>query len=212
MKRPAAGGVFLPFADRRAKVLAARSPMLTADRQTLTAEKINIRSRGRNMRDGLEYVAGSLGRDLWQGGRRSGAADAYRAAELMTATPGRLAELLHEGAIGLCRQAIEALDAGENERAADCLGRARRIFLQIQNSLPPDGRSPLAQQLADLYEQAHGRLIEADHYRRREAVAETISMLTFERPAWAELIDPARRRSATAAAANPLPPHAGWIG
>ncbi len=100
-------------------------------------------------------------------------AAAYLAAEIVTAAPHRLRIILCDGAIRLCREAIGALDAGEFTRAADLLGRARRIICELRAA----GRSSAWAHLAEAFEKVDRRLIEAEFYRRREAVREGIGLL-----------------------------------
>ena len=143
------------------------------------------------MRDELHFLRGSAAGGLAGGGvffTHSPAA-AYRASELQTATPRRLAELLYDGAIRLCQQAVEALDDGDFELAGDRLTRARRILGQVQASLEPLG-GPDTRRLWRFCEHVAARLAEADHYRRRETLTETIDLLACHRPDWAVLTRP----------------------
>ena len=122
-----------------------------------------------------EYVPASIG-----------AASVYLAMELATAAPERLAVLLYDGAIQMCRQALAALDCGDTRLAAGRLGKAMQTVRRLQTSMGSGPTTPRHEDFVDLYEQVHRRLIEADFYRRREAVSESISMLSFQRPAWGE--------------------------
>jgi len=118
----------------------------------------------------------------------AGPAGAYLATELVTATPHRLRELLYDGAIRLCRQAVAALDAGDVERSADRFARARCVVQHLQASLGAADATPASRRFADLYEQVHRRLLEADFYRKREAANQTILILNCQRPAWRALV------------------------
>ena len=139
------------------------------------------------MHDGLTFLGeGSDGEAIAGRSLRATAAAAYRRGDYLTATPRRLAELLYDAAAGLCERALSALDEGQFELAADRLARARRIFRQIQGCLEPtSGRT--ARRLWGLCEDVHRRLLEADHYRRREALAETLLILAYQRPQLADL-------------------------
>jgi flagellin-specific chaperone FliS len=162
------------------------------------------------MPDRHEYLSRALAGDplgeepacLW-----GDPAAAYRASEYLTATPPRLVELLYDGATALCDQAVSALDAGDLEPAADRLGRARRIFRQLQCCIQPaEGRE--MQRLWEFCEEIHGRLIEAEHYRRREAVAEAISLLTFQRGDWCAAVRRASRQRRLVENSSP----GDWVG
>jgi flagellar protein FliS len=114
---------------------------------------------------------------------------AYLEIDLATATPRRLWMLLYDGAVRLCRQAMAALDRSDVQSAADMLARARAILRQLQAVLRCRADPALRQALAGLYDQAHRCLIDADFYRRREAVNQAISLLDYQRPAWGDFLD-----------------------
>ena len=151
--------------------------------------------RGNDRLCGREHFAASIG-----------AASVYLATELATAAPERLAVLLYDGAIQMCRQALAALDCGDTQLAAGRLGRTMQTVRRLQTSLESGPATPRRQEFADLYEQVHSRLIEADFYRRREAVGESISMLSFQRPAWGEFTRTHHRQPVLAG------PETSWIG
>jgi len=133
-------------------------------------------------------------------------ASAYEAMALATATPRRLRVLLHEEAIRLCGAALESLDAGQVEAAADHLTRARRIVRQLQCGL---GKAPAgaAGRFEAVYALAHRRLIEADFYRRRQPLAEVLALLSCGRQAWEDLA-----ASSPAPADPPAGPAEAWTG
>lgn len=139
----------------------------------------------------------------------SGPAAAYLAAELATAPPRRLAELLYDGAIRLCRQAMDAFDADDIGLAAERLARARQIVRQLQTYLPADGAAPAAEDLAAAYRQVHRRLIEAGFYRSRQAIERTLSLLVGRRRAWDAFLSAAGGRGGRIAARAST---ADWIG
>ena len=133
--------------------------------------------------------------------RSAVAAAAYVATELATTPPQRLQMVLYDSAIRMCRQAVEALDAGQLAHAAERLGRARAIIVHLQAQLGPTRHSQvtsgagsggpvhtqaapdLARELAELFRQVHRRLIEADYYRKRQTVEESIQLLHHRRGA-----------------------------
>lgn len=112
----------------------------------------------------------------------SGPAGAYLATEFATAPPRRLAELLYDGAIRLCRQAMEAFDADDPSLAARRLARAGEIVRQLQSYLR--GETGRTEDLAEACGQVRRRLTEAGFYRSRQAIAETLSLLLGRRDAW----------------------------
>lgn len=137
-------------------------------------------------------------------------ADAYLTTELVTASPDRLQARLYDAAIRICRQAEEALGNGHVDRAGDQLRRARKIVRHLRGALPTGRTGQWADRFATLYEQVHRRLIEADYYRRRESIHESIELLDHQRPAWSALVSElgrGRRRGTDRAAAA-----SSWIG
>ena len=124
--------------------------------------------------------------DFFGGPRAYGPAAAYRQSEFLIATPRRLAELLYDGAVRSCRQAVEALDEGDFERARERIGRAVGIFRQLQDSVEPLSAAA-EEEFRRFCLDVHARLIEADHYRRRETLDEAIALLTARRDEWAGL-------------------------
>jgi flagellar biosynthetic protein FliS len=187
--------------------------MFAPDRSRRSAQHGHRTGQGTDaMHRTFERLIGGRGGEMPPGeaGERAvGPAAAYRAIELATATPPRLAERLYDGAIGLCQRAVEALDGGDFERAADRLTRAQGNFHQLQRSFEVPEASPRARRLADLCRQVRRRLVEADFYRRREAVNEAISLLVDLRPDWSALGRIAR--SAVDGGVGPGPAES-WLG
>lgn len=136
-----------------------------------------------------------------------GVARAYLTTDRAGATPRRLRVLLYGGAIRLCRQGLEALDAGRGDLAADKLARAGRIVEQLRRDLPGGERDERLRHFDRLYEQVARRLVEAGFYQRREPLSETISLLNCSRSEW----DALARSPAGAADASPAG-SASWVG
>jgi len=136
----------------------------------------------------------------------SSPADAYRATQRATAPPRRLAELLYDAAIRLCREALDAFDADDFTRAGERLTRAQEIVHQLQTRLRGGVRTGIAARLVDACGQVNGRLVEAGFYRSRQAIEQTLAMLVERRSAWGQ--DFARAMETSAGASRP----AGWVG
>lgn len=137
----------------------------------------------------------------------TGAARAYLATDRAGATPRRLRMLLYDGAIRLCRQGLAALDEGQAALAADRLARAGRIVERLRRDLIGEDRCERPAHFSRLYEQVARRLVEADFFRRREPVSETIELLSCSREYWEAW---SRSQDDTAEAAGA--PSASWIG
>ena len=141
-------------------------------------------------------------------GPAGSAAAAYRLRDHQTATPRRLAELLYDAATRLGRRAVEAMDDGDLDLAADRLGRARGILRQLIQALPHDAGRDVGR-LADFCKDVLTRLTEAEHYRRRESAVEAIGLLTLRRDDWST--GAWRCLARDRACAHPAP-SADWIG
>ncbi len=121
-------------------------------------------------------------------GAASGPAGAYLATELATAPPRRLRRYLMDAAVRCCREAVDALDADDAERARSRLERARQLLRQLRDTLgTPAGEH--VRRAHELYASADRMLIEAGHYTRRRTVLETVDLLIARRSV---LTSPAR--------------------
>ena len=120
-------------------------------------------------------------------------AQAYLATEIVTAPPDKLAQLLYDAAIRLCRRGLEAMDDGDVELAENRIDRGRAIIARLERIT------------------LHGNRKWADHYRRielsmdspekcpsRQAIVETIEMLLEWRQEWAESSSQIQYRDASA--------------
>jgi len=133
-------------------------------------------------------------------------AEAYRATQRATAPPRRLAELLYDAAIRLCREALDAFDADNFTRACERLTRAQEIVHQLQARLRGGAPAATAGPLVDTCGQVHCRLVEAGFYRSRQAIEQTLAMLVERRSAWGQDLALAMGKSPDAAESS------GWIG
>jgi flagellar protein FliS len=153
-----------------------------------------------------DSVAPDRIRPVW-GGLGGQAADAYLATELATSAPHRLQAHLYDAAIRLCRQAAGALTDGQVDLAGRQLRRARKVVRHLRGAVQTGATPEWADRFAALYEQVHRRLIEADYYRRRESIHESIELLDHERPAWSAMVAGLERRTPRRPDAR-----ASWIG
>jgi flagellin-specific chaperone FliS len=126
--------------------------------------------------------------------RASGPAGAYLATELATAPPGRLRTALMDAVVRCCREAVEALDADDPERARRRLDRARHLLRQVCETLDGPPGEP-GRRAFELYARVDRMLIEAGHYARRRTVLDTLDVLSSRRSVLTAP-SPARRRPA----------------
>ena len=95
----------------------------------------------------------------------------------MTATPQRLARILYNAAIRLCRQAVDDLEDGQAQRATERIGRAQTVVAELRHLSGPGSFSRL-------YDRLNVQLREAADYRRREVVAAILVTLEARRAQW----------------------------
>ena len=136
-------------------------------------------------------------------------ADAYLAAQIVTASPRRLPILLHDAARGLCHKALEAYDGGQPARAADRLARASRIIGQLGTSLESAPPGEVRKALCAVFEQCAKLLARAEFYRCRENVQDVIRLLGSSQPAWEDLAPAFGEDRPSSVASGP---ENGWIG
>ena len=136
----------------------------------------------------------------------SSPAEAYRATRRATAPPRRLAELLCDAAIRLCREALDAFDADDVTLAGERLTRAQEIVHQLQARLRGGAATGATGRLVDACGQVHCRLVEAGFYQSRQAIEQTLAMLVERRSTWGQ--DLALATGMWAGASGP----AGWVG
>jgi flagellin-specific chaperone FliS len=124
----------------------------------------------------------------------TGPAGAYLATELATTPPKRLRAALIDAAVRCCRQAVEALDADDPERARRRLDRARHLLRQLRDTLDAP-RDEGARRAFELHAHVDRMLTEAGHYARRRTVLDTLDVLSSRRSVLTAP-SPGRRRPA----------------
>lgn len=136
----------------------------------------------------------------------SSPAEAYRATQRATTPPRRLAEVLYDAAIRLCREALDAFDADDFTLAGERLTRAQEIVHQLRARLRGGVPTGTTGRLVDTCGQVHCRLVEARFYRSRQAIEQTLAMLVQRRSAWGQDLALATGRSTGDSSPT------GWVG
>ncbi len=128
-----------------------------------------------------------------------GYAQAYRAAAVLTASPGQLVLMLFDGALKSMAIAREAFDRPPSdfkrfEVINNHLVKAQRILAELQGGLDMEQGGEFAQTMHRLYSYHIRRLFEANMKKQVEPVVEVERLVREIRDAWAEMLS---RRDAT---------------
>ena len=113
----------------------------------------------------------------------------YLRTRIMTASPEQLRLMLYDGALRFARQGRGAIEHGDYETSYSAIARAKRIVLELSNSLNHDAHPELCQRLAGLYTYVYRLLTEANMSRKLEPLDEAIELIGYERETWQMYID-----------------------
>ncbi|MEX0887216.1 MAG: flagellar export chaperone FliS [Phycisphaeraceae bacterium] len=113
----------------------------------------------------------------------------YLRTRVMTASPEQLRLMLYDGALRFTRQGREAIDRGDYETSYNAIARAKRIVLELSNSLNRDAHPDLCQRLAALYTYIYRRLMDVNMSRDVAALDEAIELIGYERETWQMYMD-----------------------
>ena len=113
----------------------------------------------------------------------------YLRTRIMTASPEQLRLMLYDGALRFARQGRAAIERGEFETSYNAIARAKRIVLELGNSLNHDANPELCQRLASLYTYVYRLLTDANMTRQLPPLDEAIELIGYERETWQMYID-----------------------
>lgn len=111
----------------------------------------------------------------------------YLKTQVMSASPNKLIEMLLEGAIKKIRVAKLALETGKLVQMGENLIKAQDIVLELRYSINEEVESTIPQDLIQLYEYMHQRLVIANIDRDTEAMDEVQGLLTELLDAWKQI-------------------------
>jgi len=114
------------------------------------------------------------------------AAQMYQQNSVNTASPARLTLMLYEGAIKFCNMGLEAIDAGNIERANTNIQKAERIIVELRVTL--DMKYPVAQEFDTVYDYIYRRLVEANMKKDKEILEEALKHIKTMRDTWKEVM------------------------
>lgn len=118
--------------------------------------------------------------------------ESYRKVATQTATPAQLVLMLYDGALGFLEKALVGFDHKDpvafNQTINNNLLRAQAIIREMNVSLNMQGGGDVAENFRRLYNYLYRRLREANRYKKREPIEETIQRLRILRNSWADMI------------------------
>lgn len=112
----------------------------------------------------------------------------YLKTRILTASPEQLRLMLYEGAIKFCRQARQAMPAGDLETSYNALSRAQKIVLELSTSLNHQAAPELCSKLNALYTFIYRRLVDANLHRDVAPIDEAVQLLEYEKETWQMLM------------------------
>jgi len=110
------------------------------------------------------------------------AANAYKSQQILTAPPETLTLMLYNGAIKFVAESIQALEAGNLEKANNTNLRAQDIVREFMATL--DMKYEISQSLFALYEYMEYRLIQGNLKKDKAQLEEVRGLLTELRDTW----------------------------
>lgn len=114
------------------------------------------------------------------------AQEAYQRNQVQTASPGELTLMLYNGIVKFVKQAKNALEAGETEKAHVSIIRAQDIITELMVTLNMEYE--ISQQLMPLYDFMKRLLIEANLQKDLAKLSEVESMAAELRETWMQVI------------------------
>ena len=117
-------------------------------------------------------------------------ANAYKAQQVMTASPEQLTLMLYNGAIRFVGEAIMAIDEGELEKSHNANMRAQNIVREFMCTLKMD--MEISQGFYALYDYLEFRLTQGNLKKDKSMLEEARGMLIDMRDTWAEAMKRAK--------------------
>ncbi len=118
-------------------------------------------------------------------------ANAYKAQQIMTASPEQLTLMLYNGAIRFVGEAVLALEEGNIEKAHRANLRAQDIVREFMCTLKMEYE--VSQGYYALYDYIEYRLVQANIKKDRDMLEEAKGLLTEMRDTWAEAMKLAKQ-------------------
>ena len=112
----------------------------------------------------------------------------YKKAQVQTASPEQILIMLYDGAIRFLNQAKVHMQNKDIEQTHTNIIKAQRIITEFMSSLDVEMGGEMAQNLFNLYEYLHHRLVQANIKKDEEALDEVLGHLRSLKATWEEAI------------------------
>ena len=112
------------------------------------------------------------------------AAQMYQKNAVQTASPAKLTLMLYDGAVKFTNIAIEAIEAGDIEKAHNNIVKAQNIIVEFRSTL--DMKYPVAKDFDVVYDYIYRRLVEANMKKDKDILVEALKHIKTMRDTWRE--------------------------
>lgn len=131
----------------------------------------------------------------------------YQNNQILNASSEQILILLYDGAIRFCRQAMQALDAGDKLVMAEKISRTMAIVCEFANTLDHQVGGEIATELDALYAFMTRELTRANLECERTALETVEGLLVDLRGTWVEAIEINRQNRQPQRSAETTPKH-----
>ena len=114
------------------------------------------------------------------------AAQMYQKNAVQTASPAKLTLMLYDGAVKFTNIAIEAIEAGDIEKAHNNIVKAQNIIVEFRSTL--DVKYPVAKDFDVVYDYIYRRLVEANMKKDKDILVEALKHIKTMRDTWREVM------------------------
>ena len=114
------------------------------------------------------------------------AAQMYQKNAVQTASPAKLTLMLYDGAVKFTDIAIEAIEAGDIEKAHNNIVKAQNIIVEFRSTL--DMKYPVAKDFDVVYDYIYRRLVEANMKKDKDILVEALKHIKTMRDTWREVM------------------------
>ena len=113
-------------------------------------------------------------------------AQMYQKNAVQTASPAKLTLMLYDGAVKFTNIAIEAIEAGDIEKAHNNIVKAQNIIVEFRSTL--DMKYPVAKDFDVVYDYIYRRLVEANMKKDKDILVEALKHIKTMRDTWREVM------------------------
>lgn len=114
------------------------------------------------------------------------AAQMYQKNAVQTASPAKLTLMLYDGAVKFTNIAIEAIEAGDIEKAHNNIVKAQNIIVEFRSTL--DMKYSVAKDFDVVYDYIYRRLVEANMKKDKDILVEALKHIKTMRDTWREVM------------------------